>query len=275
MDNRKNEYNLEELSNSKYEVNEGEADIRGWTVKNGQGKILGQVNDLLFDTELEKVKFVLLDLSDNELHLAERRVMLPIELAKLDIASSNVIFQGIMANELSSIPTYEKGNMANCDPLIYADIFPKNNYASNYSESMAGNANTAYQARQTVIGVFDYTDPAQSAVEYLTEHGFNRSDITIISGNRTAIRNQENDTEKSGFLSSLVNNENEEDAKPQHACVVRVHTDSKEEAEEAAKILDNYGALNMDNRIHQHYNPVSDNAESIYNSTLTNRNRSL
>lgn len=45
---------LKELGTSRFEVAQNESDIRGWTIKNSQGRILGKVSDLLFDAESEK-----------------------------------------------------------------------------------------------------------------------------------------------------------------------------------------------------------------------------
>lgn len=100
---------LKELGKSSYKVAEGDSDIRGWAVKNVDGRLVGVVDDLVIDSEAEKVKYLVVDLSTNELQLRDRKVILPIDLARLDVAFKNVIYPAPMANELAAIPTHEKG----------------------------------------------------------------------------------------------------------------------------------------------------------------------
>ena len=102
---------LKELGDSKYEIVAGESDIRGWTVKNDFGRILGKVNDLILDTKAQRIKYFILDTDSNELYMTSRRVLLPLEHAELDEVYKNVIFPGLMANELSSLPTYERSSL--------------------------------------------------------------------------------------------------------------------------------------------------------------------
>lgn len=100
---------LKELGKSSYKVAEGDSDIRGWVVKNVDGRVVGVVDDLVIDSEAEKVKYLVVDLSSNELQLKDRKVILPIDIARLDVPFKNVIYPAPMANELASIPTHEKG----------------------------------------------------------------------------------------------------------------------------------------------------------------------
>ena len=103
---------LKELGSSKFKVSDNEYDIRGWTVKNEHGRILGKVNDLLFDKESEKVLYIVLDLEGNEMHLRDRKVLAPLSIAELNEAYHNVTLPGVKANELTELPTYEKGKVS-------------------------------------------------------------------------------------------------------------------------------------------------------------------
>jgi hypothetical protein len=82
-----NEYNnnhLQELSDSDYEIVDGEPDITGWEVINEQGEKIGDVDNLLFDPESRKVRYLIVDLDDNELDLdTDKKVLIPIGVADL------------------------------------------------------------------------------------------------------------------------------------------------------------------------------------------------
>ena len=114
---------LKELGKSDYEIANGHSDIRGWVVKNEFGKILGKVNDLIFDTKAKSVKYLILDLDGNELYMQVRKVLLPLDITEFDEVYKNVIYPGLMANELSSLPTYEKGNISDKVELFINNAF--------------------------------------------------------------------------------------------------------------------------------------------------------
>lgn len=124
---------LEELKGSGYEISNGQPDITGWDIKTRSGKKAGVVQDLLFDPDLRKVRYIIADLSKNELNLtANRKVLIPIGIAELytnanrrnhyvDPALSvydpatdgNVVYlPSISARQLDSLPLYEKGRLS-------------------------------------------------------------------------------------------------------------------------------------------------------------------
>ena len=75
---------LEELGGSNYEIVDGESNIKGWEVKNAMGKKIGEVDELLFNPQSRSVRYLVVDLDDNELELDEdRKVLIPIGLAEL------------------------------------------------------------------------------------------------------------------------------------------------------------------------------------------------
>ena len=89
---------LEELGDSDYEIVDGEPNIKGWDVKNEQGKLIGDVDELLFDPQMRKVRYLIVDLDDNELNLdKDKKVLIPIGVADLydtDSRDSNVTGDG-------------------------------------------------------------------------------------------------------------------------------------------------------------------------------------
>ena len=80
---------LEELGDSDYEIVDGEPNIKGWDVKNEQGQKIGEVNELLFDTQARKVRYLIVDLDDNELNLDDKKVLIPIGVAELYDSDTN------------------------------------------------------------------------------------------------------------------------------------------------------------------------------------------
>jgi uncharacterized protein (TIGR02271 family) len=75
---------LVELGDSKYEIVDGEPDITGWDVRDGLGQKIGEVDDLLFDPQSGSVRYIIVDLEDNEFGLdGDKKVLVPIGIAEL------------------------------------------------------------------------------------------------------------------------------------------------------------------------------------------------
>ncbi|MVM32468.1 DUF2382 domain-containing protein [Spirosoma sp. HMF4905] len=129
----------------------------------------------------------------------------------------------------------------------------------------------------TVIGIFDNASEAQQAVDQLISSGFSRSSIDLSAGlssnatssdelipdrhvNTSGTRTEElvDDTKDVGssvgnFFSSLFGSDDEEDTKKystvgSRGSIVTVHTDTDDQAEQAADILDEAGAVDVNER---------------------------
>jgi len=128
-------HRLEELHDSGYEVIDGQPDITGWNVKTRSGKKAGEVSDMLFEQSTRKVRYLVVDLDDNELGMEEdREVLIPIGIAELYTKSGdnhhnrnidpafesydpardgNVVFlPGVSAEQLDALPLYEKNHLS-------------------------------------------------------------------------------------------------------------------------------------------------------------------
>ena len=103
--------NLKELHSSGFEMRDGEPDIRGWKVKNNLNKEIGKVNELLFDTESLRVRYLILDLEGKPLNLISRDVIIPIGLAVLDKPDKQVLLPEVTVGHLASLPLYKKGEL--------------------------------------------------------------------------------------------------------------------------------------------------------------------
>ncbi|KAA3436933.1 DUF2382 domain-containing protein [Rufibacter hautae] len=109
-DNKYNQQdNLQELGGSDYEIADNQPNIKGWTVKDSSGQTIGEVDELIFDVQARKVRYMVVDLEGNVLDLDTRDVLVPIGIAQLEDDSDNVILPNVTADQLRSLPTYEKG----------------------------------------------------------------------------------------------------------------------------------------------------------------------
>jgi len=108
---------------------------------------------------------------------------------------------------------------------------------------------------QTVIGIFDNSNQAQNAVQQLVSSGISRDNIDLANasaGDSTTTDYNDNDDNDGigGFFSSLFGMDDDSSQKYSHVarrgCTVTVHTQSRDEAERAADLLDQYGAVDVD-----------------------------
>lgn len=294
MSDNNNIAHFKELGNSKYEIAPGEPDIRGWTVKNDFGRIIGRVNDLILDTKAHKVKYFILDTDGNELYMVGRKILLPLEHAELDEVYRNVVFSGLSANELSSLPTYDRSSLTAKTEEIISNTF--RNFGSNRASSNLINdrnmptndhkiqterITTApvdrdrsvehYESdevrKQSVAGVFQSRREAEIAENQLLENGFSRREIHLVFRDQEDIaRGDIHKTEGiSGFFANLFNSEESDwldsDDGRKYPVVI-VNKLSIAEAERAAEILDRNGALDIDETVKAYRSRVSSNTSA-------------
>jgi stress response protein YsnF len=116
---------------------------------------------------------------------------------------------------------------------------------------------------QTVVGFFDNAADAQRAVEQLVSNGFDRSRIDVSSGtgSGTSTTSGHHDHDRENGITRFFKNlfgDNDEDADRysrvgmRSNSIVTVHADSSDEAERAADLLDDYGAINVNERASQY-----------------------
>jgi stress response protein YsnF len=114
---------------------------------------------------------------------------------------------------------------------------------------------------QTVIGMFDNATEAQQAVQQLLNRGFIQSNIDISNqsaGTTTDTSSTYTDRDDDndgigGFFKSLFSDNDDDYNRYSHVArrsgaIVTVHAQSREEAERACDILDDNGAVNVDER---------------------------
>lgn len=129
---------------------------------------------------------------------------------------------------------------------------------------------------QTVIGIFESENEAQQAVQNLVNQGFNREDVDIAgrsstqSGSESSEDNDEGfGSSVSNFFSSLFGSDDERSSSysevAKRGCTVTVHARSEAEAERAADVLDEYGAVDIDEKASQYRSSNSFDSGDTYN----------
>jgi len=111
MADQNSNYHLQELSGSDFEIADGQPNIKGWDVKDENGKKIGEVDELLFDPQARKVRYIVLDLEGNVFDLEDRNVLVPIGIAQLHEKDDEVILAGVTADQLKALPVYDKDQL--------------------------------------------------------------------------------------------------------------------------------------------------------------------
>ena len=103
---------------------------------------------------------------------------------------------------------------------------------------------------QTVVGIFDKVVDAEKAMDQLLSNGFSRDRVDI-ADNTTRTADDDDNDGIGGFFSSLFGDSDDTHHHTNAAksgVVVTVHAQSRDEAERAADILDDYGTVDVGER---------------------------
>lgn len=103
---------LQHLKGSDFEVADGQPDIRGWNIKDVDGKTIGEVDDLIFDERTLKVRYMVVDLDHNDFKLdKDRNVLVPIGYGEIPEKDDVIVIPTITANQLSALPVYSNARL--------------------------------------------------------------------------------------------------------------------------------------------------------------------
>jgi uncharacterized protein (TIGR02271 family) len=102
---------LQELGGSGYEIVDDEPNIKGWDVRDASGQKIGKVDELIFDKQSQKVRYVVVDLKGKLFDMKDHDVLVPIGLTELDEKDDDVILSNITSEELRLLPVYEEGTV--------------------------------------------------------------------------------------------------------------------------------------------------------------------
>jgi len=138
---------------------------------------------------------------------------------------------------------------------------------------------------QTVIGIFDKASEAQEAVEQLINKGFTRNniDVSTQSASNYADNRQDDDDSVGDSIGNFFSNlfGDSDDSKKyssvaRRGSVVTVHAQSADEAEQAADILDECGATDVDERAKEvNYGANAFTKDTTLSDKADNTNASL
>jgi sporulation protein YlmC with PRC-barrel domain len=106
--NKNKNYRLQELDHSNFEIIKGEPDIRGWDVRYKNGEKIGAVEELILDAKAKKVRYMVVDLDENELRLEHRKVLIPIGFAELHKSTDDVLIPNVSVDQLCRLPDYSR-----------------------------------------------------------------------------------------------------------------------------------------------------------------------
>jgi hypothetical protein len=103
------DYNLQELSESDFEIVDDQPSVFGWDVRDTHKNKVGEVYELLFNPDTRKVRYIVVDMENNDVNLEEGRVLVPIEIAEFDLERDEVRLPGVSTTNLLALPLYEHG----------------------------------------------------------------------------------------------------------------------------------------------------------------------
>ncbi|MET0636705.1 MAG: PRC-barrel domain-containing protein [Chitinophagaceae bacterium] len=114
---------LQKLTGSDFEISKGDPDIRGWIVKDGNGDILGRVQELIFDLQSRLAKYIVVDLDGNDVNLSRREVLVPVGIAETDPKLDEVMIPAITPEQLNSLPDYVEARFDTEDEISILNVF--------------------------------------------------------------------------------------------------------------------------------------------------------
>jgi len=103
---------LQELDHSNFEIVKGEPDIRGWDLRYRNGEKIGSVEELILDMKAKKIRYMIVDLDENELRLEHRKTIIPIGFAELDKQHDDVLIPNVSVDQLCRLPDYKRNSLS-------------------------------------------------------------------------------------------------------------------------------------------------------------------
>lgn len=135
-----------------FRVVEGEPTLVGYSFCNENGDRLGEVEDLIADTDAMKVRFLIVSLDQGL--LTSRRIIIPLRDTTIDEAAERVICTDCSETRLRGYPTYEGGALPDLQKRFAATFIPESGRAERptarpeaYNAPMAGERKEGFLER--------------------------------------------------------------------------------------------------------------------------------
>ncbi len=106
---------LDELSESDFEIADGQPNIQGWDVRDSDNNKIGEVDELLFNPQSRRVRYLILHMENNDIGLEDGQVLIPIGVAELHEDEDNVIIPDVTKAQILALPLYERGRVIDED----------------------------------------------------------------------------------------------------------------------------------------------------------------
>ena len=129
---------------------------------------------------------------------------------------------------------------------------------------------------KTIVAIFNSADEAQDAADQLSAKGFSRDHIDLFSGRNSTPDEDDGESGISRFFKNLFGSDDDKRERyskvAKRGYVVTVYADSEEEAEQAAELLDNYGAIDVDEDYDRN---ISDRRTDDIDDIDVNKNKTI
>ncbi|HYR09410.1 MAG TPA: PRC-barrel domain-containing protein [Longimicrobium sp.] len=102
----------------------GALDMRLWQVHSGDGRWIGNVDELLVDAATMEVRYLDVEVENLLVTGRERHVLIPIDHARPDTErSSTVVVDGLAARAVARLPAYDRGTVVRSTDAEYVRPF--------------------------------------------------------------------------------------------------------------------------------------------------------
>jgi uncharacterized protein (TIGR02271 family) len=131
-----------------FKVAEGDPDVRGWQVVASDGRTIGEVDELLIDTNAMKVRYLDVEVENGLMAEPDRHVLVPIGYARLDRSADRVMVDNIASTDLRTMPAYDQSPVTRDYETSVRNSFP-GGAAATRVESGTGGMDTGMAAAGT------------------------------------------------------------------------------------------------------------------------------
>ena len=158
---------LQELDRSDFQIVDGEPDVRGWDVKDNDRRKIGEVEELILDAKEKKVRYMVVDLNNNDLNLDRRKVLVPIGLAELERKEDDVLIPSVSPQQLSDLPAYDRNQLTpDVERRIFSTLDRPSQAAPNREVSTKKESRETKDSRKDKKGKNDEVSPDFYRHEY-------------------------------------------------------------------------------------------------------------
>jgi photosynthetic reaction center H subunit len=98
-------YRMSELKD--FEISPNNPDVRGWTLIGLDGERIGEVDDLIVDTEAQKVRYLAVEVDKDVARGKDHHILIPIGAARLHKNDDNVLVEGLSRHTVATYPMFD------------------------------------------------------------------------------------------------------------------------------------------------------------------------